>query len=133
MSVTDDPTDLATENAALRARVADLEATLERTRDALEDADDTVALLRGEIDRMQNGLAHYRPAEVADAVEAGDTALRAWRNYRGFKTAKAFAEAAGITPNYVNRLERGEPIPITLKQKLAALLDTEPAALDRNN
>ena len=87
-----------------------------------EDADDTAALVRFS-KRYARGEEETVPAEMVDRLLAGENPLRVWREHRGM-TAAQVAEAVGVTPAHVSKLESGKGDPsVAVLGKLAKVLD----------
>jgi len=87
-----------------------------------EDADDVTALARF-AQRYASGEEETVPAEVVDRLLAGESPLRVWREHRGM-TAAQVAEAAGITPAHVSKLESGKGSPsVRVLVKIADVLN----------
>jgi len=87
-----------------------------------EDADDAAALVRF-AKRYARGDEKMVPAAVVDRLLAGENPLRVWREHRGM-TAVQVAEAVGITPAHVSKLESGKGDPsVAVLIKLAKFLD----------
>lgn len=88
-----------------------------------EDADDVVALARF-AKRYAKGDEDTVPAKVVDRLLSGEHPLRVWREHRGLSAVQV-AEAVGITPAHVSKLESGKGDPsVSVLTKLAKLLDT---------
>ncbi len=96
-------------------------ADYERLLDVAEDRSDVLAAMRAE-ERRQNG-EEYLPAQMADRLIAGESALRVWRKHRGM-TLQTLSKAAGIGQSFLSEIEngkrRGAP---SLWRKLAEALD----------
>jgi DNA-binding XRE family transcriptional regulator len=100
-----DPVDLAIARAGDKANAA--EATGRRRVAARED----------------RTVTEIVPAEVARALAAGVTPLKAWREGRGL-TQAVLAERAGLSRAYVAQLEAGAREPsLSALRRLAAALD----------
>ncbi len=88
-----------------------------------EDADD-VAVLARFAERYAKGEEETVPAEVVDRLLAGESPLRVWREHRGMSAAQV-AEAVGVTPAHVSKLESGKGDPsVAVLTKLAKVLGT---------
>lgn len=61
-------------------------------------------------DRIRRDILDGRdelvPAELVERILAGANPVRAWRNHRGL-SARALAEAAGISAAYLSEIENG--------------------------
>ncbi len=87
-----------------------------------EDADDAATLVRF-AKRYSRGEEETVPAEVVDRLLAGESPLRVWREHRGM-SAVQLAEAVGITPAHVSKLESGKGDPsVAVLARLAKVLD----------
>jgi DNA-binding XRE family transcriptional regulator len=82
------------------------EAEYERLVDRLEDAEDIVTIRRFE-QKLAAGEEEMIPAEYVYRMLDGENPVAVWREYRGL-TAKALAEAAGITQAYLSQIETGK-------------------------
>jgi DNA-binding XRE family transcriptional regulator len=70
------------------------------------------------------------PTSVVDAILAGASPLRAWREYRGFSQV-ALAQRAGITATALNKIEAGKREGRALTRRaIARALDVPISALD---
>jgi len=97
----------------------------ERMRDLAENAEDLADLER--FDREDDGVR--LPHDVVQAMLDGATAVRAWREYRGW-TLQALADAAGISKAYLSQIEAGKRTgTATTLKKLATALDVPVGAL----
>jgi DNA-binding XRE family transcriptional regulator len=68
-------------------------------------ADDQVVITRAEYDELlAHRAARTRPPEVRAMMRAGDTALRAWRRYRGM-TQTQLAAKGGVAQGHLSELE----------------------------
>lgn len=56
--------------------------------------------------RIESGEEELIPAEIVDRVFAGENRVAVWREYRGM-SAKALADAAGISQAYLSQIETG--------------------------
>ena len=89
-------------------------------------------------DRARANARILYPAEVVDAMIAGDSPISAWRKSRGYSQAK-LAERAGITQAAVSRLERSgddHPHPQgrwVTRKAIARALGIPPSALEPLN
>lgn len=87
-----------------------------------EDADDAAVLARF-AKRYARGKEETVPAKAVDRLLAGESPLRVWREHRGM-TAAQLAEAAGITPAHVSKLESGKGSPsVAVLVKIAKALN----------
>lgn len=95
---------------------ADYDALMEQ----LEDAADQLAL-EAVLARAEEGF----PMALFDAIRAGESPLRLFREYRGM-TQEALAAASGISRNFITMIETGKRTgkPVTLKA-LATALEVE--------
>jgi DNA-binding XRE family transcriptional regulator len=82
------------------------EAEYERLVDRLEDAEDIATIRRFE-QKLAAGEEEMIPAEYVYRILDGENPVAVWREYRGL-TAKALAEAAGITQAYLSQIETGK-------------------------
>jgi DNA-binding XRE family transcriptional regulator len=82
------------------------EAEYERLVDRLEDAEDIATIRRFE-QKLAAGEEEMIPAEYVYRMLDGENPVAVWREYRGL-TAKALAEAAGITQAYLSQIETGK-------------------------
>jgi DNA-binding XRE family transcriptional regulator len=97
----------------------------ERVREAVEEAEDLVAVER--FDRDDNGVRY--PDPVAKALLAGSTPLRAWRQHLGM-TAQALAASAGLSRPYLTQIESGRRTgTLATLERLAHALGVPVAAL----
>jgi DNA-binding XRE family transcriptional regulator len=88
-----------------------------------EDADDVAALARF-AKRYARGEEETVPVAVVDRLLAGESPLRVWREHRGMSAAQV-AEAVGVTPAHVSKLESGKGDPsVAVLVKLARVLHT---------
>jgi DNA-binding XRE family transcriptional regulator len=78
----------------------------ERLLDAADEAAAIAAVDRFE-KRMAAGEEELIPSEYIDRILDGENRVAVWREYRGL-TAKALAEAAGITQAYLSQIETGK-------------------------
>ena len=96
-------------------------ADYERLLDLAEDKSDVLAAMQAE-ERRRNG-EEYLPAQMADRLMAGESALKVWRKHRGM-TLQTLSKAAGIGVSFLSEIEngkrRGAP---QLWRKLAAALN----------
>lgn len=94
---------------------------------ALEDARDAALLDRFHAD-LEAGREELVPVEIGDAIAAGDSPIRVWRDHRGL-TQKGLAEAAGLKQAYVSELESGRktnpPIDTALRLARALAVDLD--------
>jgi DNA-binding XRE family transcriptional regulator len=82
------------------------EVEYERLVDRLEDAEDVAAIRRFE-QKLAAGEEEAIPAEYVYRILDGENPVAVWREYRGL-TAKALAEAAGLTQAYLSQIETGK-------------------------
>lgn len=82
------------------------EAEYERLVDRLEDAEDIATIRRFE-QKLAAGEEEIIPAEYVYRILDGENPVAVWREYRGL-TAKALAEAVGITQAYLSQIETGK-------------------------
>ena len=100
-------------------------AIWESVRDAIEDAEDAMAL--GRAMRDDDGVRF--PNEVMKDIIAGASRLRAWRKHRGM-TVQALADAAGLSKAFVSQIESGKRTGTTDSLgKLAAALGVQVGAI----
>lgn len=73
--------------------------------EALRDKQD---VLRAEIFRLkvERGDEELIPAEFVNRMIDGESKIKVWRDYRGM-SAKALADAAGISAAYLSQIEKG--------------------------
>ncbi|OAE43946.1 helix-turn-helix domain-containing protein [Brucella intermedia] len=73
--------------------------------EALRDKQD---VLRAEIFRLkvERGDEELIPAEFVNRMIDGENKIKVWRDYRGM-SAKALADAAGISAAYLSQIEKG--------------------------
>ncbi len=70
------------------------------------------------------------PAGVVDAILAGATPLRAWREHRGFSQAE-LARKAGLDATALNKIESGKRVGrLATRRAIAKALDVPISALD---
>ena len=75
--------------------------------------------------RQARDAGDYVPAAVVNRLVGGENPLRVWREHRGM-TAKALAEAAGVSQPYMSELEGGHKQPsVDVLKRLAAALDVD--------
>jgi DNA-binding XRE family transcriptional regulator len=72
---------------------------------AAEDAADSAAILRFE-QKLAAGEEELIPSEYVYRMLDGENRVAVWREYRGM-SAKALAEAAGISQAYLSQIETG--------------------------
>ncbi|MGN6468638.1 MAG: helix-turn-helix domain-containing protein [Rhizobiaceae bacterium] len=82
------------------------EAEYERLLDRLEDAEDA-AIVREFEEKMTAGEEELIPAEYVYRMLDGESPVAVWREFRGL-SAKALADAAGITQAYLSQIESGK-------------------------
>ena len=91
---------------------------------AAEDAEDRAAVL-GVRARLASGAETLIPAEVVEALDAGDNPVRVFRRFRDLRQA-ALAEAAGIRQGYLSEIERGAKAPsLATARALARALEVD--------
>jgi len=73
--------------------------------EALRDKQD---VLRAEVFRLkvERGDEELIPAEFVNRMIDGENKIKVWRDYRGM-SAKALADAAGISAAYLSQIEKG--------------------------
>jgi len=71
-----------------------------------EDMEDvaTIELFK---ERLARGEEELIPSEVVNRILDGENKIRVWREHRGM-SAKALAEAVGISPPYLSEIENGK-------------------------
>ncbi|NKK18612.1 helix-turn-helix domain-containing protein [Rhizobium leguminosarum] len=82
------------------------EAEYQRMLDALEDRSDAEAV-RVFKQRLADGEEELMPAEFANRIINGESAIRVWREYRAM-TARELAEKAEISAGFLSQIEKGE-------------------------
>jgi DNA-binding XRE family transcriptional regulator len=93
-------------------------------REIAEDAEDLAALARY-ARKYAKGDLETIPALVVDRLLEGEPPLRVWREHRQL-TAARLAEAAGVTPAHISKLESGKGEPsVSLLRKLSTILDVD--------
>lgn len=98
------------------------EAEYEMLLEAAEDAADVEAVNRFE-QKLAAGEEELIPSEYVYRMLDGENPISVWRDYRGM-TAKALAEAAGITQAYLSQIETGKRDgTIGTMKKIAAALN----------
>lgn len=91
---------------------------------AAEDAEDGAAVLRIR-ERLASGAETLIPAEVVDALDAGENPVRVFRRFRDLRQV-ALAEAAGIRQGYLSEIERGAKAPsLATTRALARALEVD--------
>ena len=91
---------------------------------AAEDAEDGAAVL-GVRARLASGAETLIPAEVVEALDAGENPVRVFRRFRDLRQA-ALAEAAGIRQGYLSEIERGAKAPsLATARALARALEVD--------
>ena len=71
------------------------------------------------------GREEQVPAAVVDRLLAGEAPLRVWRQHRGL-SARALAQAAGISPGYLSEIENGRKEgSLSVMKRLADALNLE--------
>lgn len=81
---------------------ADYQALLEAAEDALDGA-----LLDAYMNKLVSGEDETVPDAVLDALLAGNSPVKVWREYRGL-TQEALAARAGISKAYLCQIETGK-------------------------
>ena len=96
-------------------------ADYERLLDLVEDKSDALAAARAEQRRAEG--EEYVPADLVNRIMAGESALRAWRRYRGL-TLQQLSGKVGVGGTHLSQMEtghrRGAPI---LWRRLAEALN----------
>lgn len=82
------------------------EAEYRRLAEAAADAADAAVIDRFR-ERLAAGEEELVPADIVNRLLAGDNPVRVWREHRGL-TARALAEAAGLTPAFLSQIEGGQ-------------------------
>ena len=82
------------------------EAEYRRLAEAAEDAADAAVVDRFR-EKLAAGEEELVPAEIVSRLLAGENPVRVWREWRGL-TARALAEAAGVTPAFLSQIEGGQ-------------------------
>lgn len=82
------------------------EEEYERLLDAADEAAAVAAVDRFE-QKLAAGEEEFIPAEYVYRMLDGENRVAVWREFRGL-TAKALAEAAGITQAYLSQIETGK-------------------------
>ncbi|MGO6758815.1 helix-turn-helix domain-containing protein [Rhizobium ruizarguesonis] len=82
------------------------EAEYQRMLEALEDHADAEAV-RVFNQRLADGEEELIPAEFANRIINGESAIRVWREFRAM-TARELAEKAGISAEFLSQIEKGE-------------------------
>ena len=74
----------------------------------IEELRDKKDVLRAEIFRLKvkSGDEELIPAEFVNRMIDGENKIKVWRDYRGM-SAKALADAAGISAAYLSQIEKG--------------------------
>lgn len=75
-------------------------------QEAVEDRADADAV-RVFNDRLARGEVELVPSEIANRIIDGENKVRVWRDHRRM-TARALAEAAGISSAYLSQIESGD-------------------------
>lgn len=81
------------------------ETEYQRLKEAAEDRAD-IAEHEAFRTRLAAGEEEIVPAEVANALVAGENAIRVWRRHRALTLAE-LAEASGLSQPYLSQLESG--------------------------
>ena len=89
----------------------------------LEDLEDEILAARAAWERAHAPVSESftYPHIVVQRLEAGENAIKVWREYRRL-TQAALAEAAGTTKTYISQIETGHRRPS--KKLLAAIAET---------
>ncbi|WP_157014765.1 helix-turn-helix domain-containing protein [Mesorhizobium xinjiangense] len=74
--------------------------------EAAEEAEDLAAIHRFE-EKLAAGEEELVPAEFVHRMLEGESPVLVWREYRGL-SARALAEAAGISQAYLSQIESGK-------------------------
>ena len=74
-----------------------------------EDREDMAAADQA-VEELRSGQDELVPADVADALLAGDNPIKVWRTHRGL-TQETLAQAAGVTKQFIYQLEHGKSRP----------------------
>lgn len=82
------------------------EAEYERLLETLEDLEGAAAVRSFE-EKLAAGEEELIPAAMVERLLGGENPITVWREYRGL-SAKALAEAAGITQPYLSQIESGK-------------------------
>lgn len=80
-------------------------ADYDKLIEALEDQED-IAAARSFREKLVAGEEELIPSEFVNRMIDGESKIRVWRDYRGM-TAKALADAAGISAPYLSQIESG--------------------------
>lgn len=80
-------------------------ADYDKLIEALEDQEDIAAARRFR-EKLAAGEEELIPSEFVNRMIDGESKIRVWRDYRGM-TAKALADAAGISAPYLSQIESG--------------------------
>lgn len=80
-------------------------ADYDKLIEALEDQED-IAAARSFREKLATGEEELIPSEFVNRMIDGESKIRVWRDYRGM-TAKALADAAGISAPYLSQIESG--------------------------
>lgn len=80
-------------------------ADYDKLIEALEDQED-IAAARSFREKLAAGEEELIPSEFVNRMIDGESKIRVWRDYRGM-TAKALADAAGISAPYLSQIESG--------------------------
>ncbi|MBY5408635.1 helix-turn-helix transcriptional regulator [Rhizobium leguminosarum] len=82
------------------------EAEYQRMLEALEERADEESVSAYK-QRLADGEEELMPAEFADRIIKGESAIRVWREFRAM-TAHELAEKAEISAGFLSQIERGE-------------------------
>lgn len=100
------------------------EATFLAMREALEDREDVEAV-RAFRRKLAAGEEELVPSAVVNRILDGENKVRVWREHRGM-TARALAEAAGLSAPYLSELESGKKEgSVAALKKIAAALNLD--------
>ncbi|WP_244980386.1 helix-turn-helix domain-containing protein [Brucella anthropi] len=80
-------------------------ADYDKLLEAFEDRED-IAAARTFREKLAAGEEELIPAEFVNRMIDGENKIKVWRDYRGM-SAKALAEAAGISAAYLSQIEKG--------------------------
>ena len=89
-----------------------------------EDREDLIAADQA-IKELRSGQDELVPADVADALLAGENPIKVWRTHRGF-TQETLAQATGVTKQFIYQLAHGKSSPkVDTLTKLAHALHVD--------
>jgi len=80
-------------------------ADYDKLLEAFEDRED-IAAARTFREKLAAGEEELIPAEFVNRMIDGESKIKVWRDYRGM-SAKALADAAGISAAYLSQIEKG--------------------------